>query len=334
MDVFELTRALINIESITGNELAMQRHMVSLLSELCGKYDGRLETMEVETNRHNVFATFGNPTVTFSTHMDTVPPFFPAHEDEENIWGRGACDTKGIIASMVKAVEALLAEGVRNIGMLFVVGEERNSAGAYLAAKTPRGSKYLINGEPTENQLALGSKGAMRIELEASGKMAHSAYPELGESAIDKLIDVLQDVRRMPLPSEPILGESTVNIGTITGGRAPNVVPDSAKAELLIRLVDDGNALRKTLDETVNGRVAVNEQLRIPALHLGKLDGFRTTVVKYTTDIPAFGGAWGQPFLMGPGTIHVAHTSQERVPKRELLEAIEIYKGMAKRLLA
>jgi acetylornithine deacetylase len=149
MDVFELTRALINIESITGNELAMQRHMVSLLSELCGKYDGRLETMEVETNRHNVFATFGNPTVTFSTHMDTVPPFFPAHEDEENIWGRGACDTKGIIASMVKAVEALLAEGVRNIGMLFVVGEERNSAGAYLAAKTPRGAKYLINGEPT-----------------------------------------------------------------------------------------------------------------------------------------------------------------------------------------
>lgn len=334
MDVFELTRALINIESITGNELAMQRHMVSLLSELCGKYDGRLETMEVETNRHNVFATFGNPTVTFSTHMDTVPPFFPAREDDEYIWGRGACDTKGIIASMVHAVEGLLGEGVRNIAMLFVVGEERNSAGAYLAAKTPRGSMYLINGEPTENQLALGSKGAMRIELEASGRMAHSAYPELGESAIDKLIDVLQDVRRMPLPSEPTLGESTVNIGTISGGRAPNVVPDSAKAELLIRLVDDGNALRKTLDDTVKGRVAVNEQLRIPALHLGKLDGFRTTVVKYTTDIPAFGGAWGQPFLMGPGTIHVAHTSQERVPKRELLEAIEIYKGMARRLLA
>jgi acetylornithine deacetylase len=334
MNVFELTRALINIESITGNELAMQRYMVSLLSDLCGQYQGRLETMEVEPNRHNVFATFGDPTVTFSTHMDTVPPFFPSHEDDEYIWGRGACDTKGIIASMLHAVEALLAEGTRNLALLFVVGEERNSAGAYHAAKTPRGSRFLINGEPTENQLALGSKGAMRIELEASGRMAHSAYPELGESAIDKLIDVLQDVRRMPLPSEPTLGVSTVNIGTISGGRAPNVVPDSAKAELLIRLVDGGDSLRKTLDQTVNGRVEVREQLRIPALHLGKLDGFRTTVVKYTTDIPAFGGAWGQPFLMGPGTIHVAHTSQERVPKRELLEAIEIYKSMAKRLLA
>jgi acetylornithine deacetylase len=217
--------------------------------------------------------------------------------------------------------------------MLLVVGEERNSAGAYFASKHPRGSKFLINGEPTENRLALGSKGALRLELEATGRMSHSAYPELGESAINKLLDVLQDLRAMTLPANPILGPSTLNIGVISGGRAPNVVPDWAKAELLIRLVEDGTPLRKAVDDVVAGRVKVNELLRIPALHLGKLEGIATTVVAYTTDIPAFGGAWGQPFLIGPGTIHVAHTSEERVPKDQLLEAVEIYQHMAKRLL-
>ncbi|MCC6344534.1 MAG: M20/M25/M40 family metallo-hydrolase [Bryobacterales bacterium] len=333
MNVFELTRSLVDIESITGNELAVSQYFTRVLRDLCSRFHGHFETMEVEPNRLNLFATWGEPVVTFSTHMDTVPPFFPSREDEEHIWGRGACDTKGISASMITAIEALLASGVRNIAMLLVVGEERNSAGAYYASKHPRGSKFLINGEPTENRLALGSKGALRIELEATGKMSHSAYPELGESAINKLLDVLQDLRAMDLPTNPILGPSTMNIGVISGGRAPNVVPDWAKAELLIRLVEDGDPLRKAVDNAVAGRVQVNELLRIPALHLGRLEGIATTVVAYTTDIPAFGGAWGQPFLLGPGTIHVAHTSEERVPKGQLLEAVEIYQRMAKSLL-
>jgi acetylornithine deacetylase len=333
MNVFELTRALVDIESITGNELAVGEYLARYLNDLCQRFDGKLEVIEVESRRNNILAMFGEPVVTFSTHIDTVPPFFASREDDEFIWGRGACDTKGIIASMLTAIEALLESGTRNIAMLLVVGEERNSAGAYFAAKDNRGSKYLINGEPTENQLALGSKGAMRVELEAFGRMSHSAYPELGESAIDALLDVLHDIRRMPMPSDPTLGESTVNIGTISGGRAPNVVPDYAKAELLIRLVDDGATLHEQLREVVAGRCKVTEHLRIPALLLGKLDGFRTTVVKYTTDIPAFGGAWGTPFLVGPGTIHVAHTSEERVPKAQLLEAIEIYQAMARRLV-
>ncbi|MBI3681094.1 MAG: M20/M25/M40 family metallo-hydrolase, partial [Acidobacteria bacterium] len=227
-----------------------------------------------------------------------------------------------------------LEEGVRNLALLFVVGEERNSAGAYFAAKNPRGSRYLINGEPTENQLALGSKGALRLEIETSGRMAHSAYPELGESAIDKLLDILADLRRMPLPVDPVLGPGTLNIGTISGGRAPNVVPDRAQAEVMIRLVDDGAATRKAVEALVAGRGSLREVLSIPAIHLGSLDGIPTTTVAYTTDIPAFGGAWGQPFLFGPGTIHVAHTAEERVSKKQLLEAIEIYKTMAKRLLA
>ena len=193
MNVFELTRALVDIESITGNEEQVGNYLFEHLSGLATRFDGCVERMDVEAHRFNVFAQFGScPVVTLSTHMDTVPPFFAAREDDEHIWGRASADTKGIIASMIKAAEALLAAGERNLGLLFVVGEERNSAGAYRASQTPRGSRFLINGEPTENKLALGSKGALRYEVAASGRMAHSAYPELGESAILKLLDALE----------------------------------------------------------------------------------------------------------------------------------------------
>ena len=264
--------------------------------------------------------------------MDTVPPFIPSREDDEFIWGRGACDTKGIIASMLVAAERLLESGVRNFGLLFVVGEERNSAGAYHAALNPRGSKFVINGEPTENQLALGSKGALRYELIARGKMAHSAYPELGESAIEKLLDALQAIRAIKLPVDPILGPSTLNVGTIRGGRAPNVIPDDARAEIFIRLVCDSTSTREAVAQAAAGKVELNDVLEIPALHLTAVEGLPTTVVAYTTDIPAFNGAWGQPLLLGPGTIHVAHTLDERVPKQQLLDAVEIYQRMVKQL--
>jgi acetylornithine deacetylase len=216
--------------------------------------------------------------------------------------------------------------------LLFVVGEERNSAGALAAAKTPRASKFLINGEPTENKLALGSKGALRYELVAAGKMAHSAYPELGESAIEKLLDALGRLRRIPLPTDPILGASTLNIGRISGGRAPNVIPDEARAEILIRVVGDVTELRKQVTMAATPDADAEEVLLIPAVHLGSLPGFGTTVVAYTTDIPAFGDAWGQPFLIGPGTIHVAHTAGERVPKSQLSEAVVLYKSLVGRL--
>jgi acetylornithine deacetylase len=333
MDVFSLTRALVDIESITGNEERVGDYLLSLLSGLARDYNGHVETMEVEPRRHNVFACFGEPVVTLSTHLDTVPPFFPAREDETFIWGRGACDVKGIIAAMICAAEQLLIGGTRNFGLLFVVGEEKNSAGAYHAATTPRGSRFLINGEPTENRLALGSKGALRFELKATGRMAHSAYPELGESAITKLLDALARIRAIELPVHPVLGPSTLNIGLISGGRAPNVIPDAAEAALMFRLVDDPAPLRAGVARAAAGLADANEILCIPALHMGALDGFETTVVAYTTDIPAFNGAWGKPYLMGPGTIHVAHTSEERVPKTQLLEAVTIYQTMVKRLL-
>jgi acetylornithine deacetylase len=218
------------------------------------------------------------------------------------------------------------------LGLLFVVGEERNSAGALEAARHPRGSRFLINGEPTENRLALGSKGALRYEIESHGKMAHSAYPELGESAIDKLLDALARIRQIQLPVDDVLGPSTLNIGTIQAGRAPNVIPDHAKAEILIRLVSDPEPLRHAIQTACQGLSQANEVLCLPAQRLRRVEGLETTVVAYTTDIPAFAGEWGEPLLLGPGTIHVAHTLDERIRKSELREAVELYQQVVKAL--
>jgi acetylornithine deacetylase len=334
MNVFELTRALVDVESITDNEEQIGDVLFAHLSELASRFSGRAELMPVEPRRNNVFACWGEPTVTLSTHMDTVPPFYASREDDQHIWGRGACDTKGIIAAMIFAVRELLEAGQRNIALLFVVDEERNSAGALAAAKDPRGSKFIINGEPTENKLALGSKGALRFEVVATGRMAHSAYPELGESAIEKLLDVLQEIRRVRLPVDEILGASTLNIGTIAGGRARNVIPDHAKAELFIRLVDDGESTRARIRQAVEGKAEVRDVRITPAVHLGSpLSGFETTIVSFTTDVPNFAGSWGTPYLIGPGSIHLAHTEEERIPKGQILEAIQIYKRMVKQLL-
>ncbi len=330
MNVFELTRALIDIESITPNETAVGEYLFACLERLRPSH---IEYMDVEPGRRNVFARFGDaPLVTLSTHMDTVPPFFAAREDADSIWGRGACDTKGIIAAMIGAAEQLIASGDTNFGLLFVVGEERNSAGALHAATQPRGAQFLINGEPTSNRLALGSKGALRYEIKATGKLAHSAYPELGESAVLKLLDALGRIRALELPVDPVLGKSTLNIATLTAGRAPNVIPDDARAEIFIRLVGDSQATRKAIEAAVRPDAEAQFVLEIPAVHLGSLPGFETTVVAYTTDIPAFGSAWGKPYLLGPGTIHVAHTLEERVPKKELTEAVDLYAALVRSL--
>jgi acetylornithine deacetylase len=334
MNVFELTRKLIDIESVTPNEEQVGEFLLAHLGALAARTGGRVERLEVEPKRSNVLAQWGERIgVTLSTHMDTVPPFFASREDGEFIWGRGACDTKGILAAMVHAAEGLAAEGVRGLALLFVVGEERNSAGAYAAARAGRGSRYLINGEPTENKLAVGCKGGLRFEVTARGRMAHSAYPDLGESAIEKLLDALGRLRRIPLPHDPVLGASTLNIGTIQGGRAPNVIPDHAAAEIFVRLVDDGESTRAAVAEAVRGSAEAREVLHIPALRLGTIDGFETTVVAFTTDIPAFQGAWGEPFLIGPGSIHLAHTGEERIPKAELRAAVPMYQNLARKLI-
>lgn len=334
MNLFELTRALVDIESTTNHEKNVADFLFAQLSFLASRYSGRIERMVVEPNRENIFASWGEPVVTLSTHMDTVPPFFPSLEDTDFIWGRGSCDAKGIIAAMVVAVEKLLESGTTNLGLLFVVGEERNSAGAKIAAANPRGARFLINGEPTENHLALGSKGALRFEVTTHGKLAHSAYPELGHSAIHTLLDVLRAIRSISLPQDPLLGQSTLNIGVIAGGRAPNVVADHAEADIMFRTVGDPSETRQAVLAAAAGRAEAREVLHTPAARLSAFDGLPTTVVAFATDIPNFNGAWGQPFLIGPGSIHLAHTAEERIPKKELLDAVEIYARMARQLLA
>jgi acetylornithine deacetylase len=333
MNVFELTRALVDIESITLNEEAAANFLYGYLAPLAARFNGAVERVQIEPGRFNVFAQWGEPLmVTLSTHLDTVPPFFASSEDETHIRGRGACDAKGIAAAMIHAVEGLLEAGERGFGLLFVAGEERNSAGAYRAARDGRGSRYIVNGEPTGNKLALGSKGALRYEVAATGRMAHSAYPELGDSAIHKLVDALGAIRRIPLPVDPVLGPSTLNIGTLAGGRAPNVVADEARAEIMVRLVGDSAEIKSSLAAAVEGRAELREVIEIPALRLNAIPGIETTVVAFTTDIPAFGGAWGEPLLIGPGCIHVAHTPEECVAKAQLVEAVSIYQRIVRHL--
>ena len=334
MHVFELTRALIDIESVTNSESRVGDFLFTHLSNLAKRYAGHVERMEVESNRFNVFAYWGQPVLTLSTHMDTVPPFFPCREDEQTIWGRGACDAKGIIAAMIAAAEKLLAAGKKNFGLLFVVGEEVNGAGALVAARNPRGSRYLINGEPTENKIALGTKGALRYEITARGRAAHSAYPELGHSAIETLLDVLQAIRAIKLPEDELLGRSTLNIGTIKGGRAPNVIADHAQAEIMFRLVGSAAPIREALAQALVGRAEGREQYTTPAQSLEPFPGLPTTAVSFTTDIPSFGAAWGKPFLIGPGSIHAAHTADEHISKQQLLRAVDVYAEMITTLTA
>jgi acetylornithine deacetylase len=334
MDPFKLTRTLIDIDSVTPNEYQVGEYLLGYLSDLANRHGGEVEKLEVAPQRFNVFARWGDPIVTLSTHMDTVPPFIPSREDSQHIWGRGACDAKGIAAAMIGAAVRLLDAGTRNFGLLFVVGEERGSAGAIAAAKTPRGSRYLINGEPTENRLALAAKGALRFEIVARGKLAHSAYPELGHSAIHALLDVLQDIRSIPLPYDPLLGAGTLNIGTICGGHAPNVVADEARAEIMFRTVGGASPIRRALPAAVAGRAQAREVSHTSALRLTSFDGLPTTVVAFATDIPALGGHWGRPFLIGPGSIHVAHTAEEHIAKKSIVEAVEIYARMVTQLLA
>jgi acetylornithine deacetylase len=331
MDVVRLSRQLVDIESITGNEAPVGNF---LYRELAGM-GYQVEKMTAEMERCNIYATAPeqpHPQVVLSTHMDTVPPFIPSWEDATRVYGRGSCDAKGIIAAQIAAAERLRQEGIY-VGLLFLVGEERDSLGAKVANEKASGCRFLINGEPTENKVAVASKGALRAEVTARGKMAHSAYPELGDSAIDRLVEALGRLRRMALPVDAEIGASTMNIGVIEGGRAPNVVADRARAQLLYRLVGPSDKLREQIREAAGELVRIDFTLEIPFVRLRTLDSLPTMVAAFTTDIPALGN-WGEPLLVGPGSIHTAHTEGEYVEKKQLHEAVELYCAIVKRLSA
>jgi acetylornithine deacetylase len=330
MDLFALTRQLIDIESTTPNEGAVG----DFLFEELHRRGFVTAKMPVEGARHNVLATspgHPNPAVVFSTHMDTVPPFLSSSEDDARIYGRGSCDAKGIIAAQISAAEKLRAAGIHP-GLLFLVGEECDSIGAKTANDHPIGARFMINGEPTDNRLALASKGSLHAIVTARGKMAHSAYPELGESAIDKLVEALHRLHAMKLPEDPDVGACTKNVGTIEGGRARNVIPDFARAELFYRLVGPADELRRQVVETVGTLAEVEFTREAPFMRLHTLDGLPTMVAAFTTDIPSL-TAWGEPLLLGPGSIHVAHTEAECVRKQELVAAVDLYCAVAQRLL-
>ena len=337
LDPIQLTRDLAAIESTTYHEGDIGEFLAAFLARR-GWAVEKTPVPQPEESGHfgarwNVYAgpDSGVANLVFSTHLDTVPPYIPLTEDADFLYGRGVSDAKGIIAAQVAAAERLRAEGFA-IGLLFVSGEERDSAGARVANENPKGSRFLINGEPTDNRLALASKGALRAILTARGTMAHSAYPELGESAVHKLVVVMERILALDLPVEEDIGPSTLNIGQIRGGHAPNVIADHAEAQILIRLVGDSAATRRAIETCAAGLAQVDFTLEIPFVRLRVLQDFPTMVAKFTTDIPQLSN-WGEPLLLGPGSIHVAHTPREKVAKRELLEAVELYVKVAKRLL-
>jgi acetylornithine deacetylase len=330
VDIVALTRALVDIDSTTGREGEVGAWLASYLR-------GRgLTVVEqpVDATRFNVIATppQAPPQLVFSTHFDCVPPFFPSRVDGDRLHGRGSCDAKGILAAQVAAADRLMRDGESRVGLVFVVGEERGSDGARRANEAATGGcRFLIDGEPTDNRLGLATRGILRLKLQASGRAAHSSFPELGESAIDKLIDALIDLRSIELPGDPVLGRTHYTVGLIAGGVAPNVVPPSAEAEVMFRTVSDAAAVRRAV-ASLERRVKLEHVLEVPPVRLTTIPGFDAAVFPYTTDIP-FLARWGDPLLFGPGSIHAAHTADESVAIAELTEAADHYVRIARHLL-
>ena len=328
VDLVGLTRTLVDIDSTTGREADAGRWLAAYLRTL----GFAVERQPVDGERFNIVATAGSPEVVFSTHFDCVPPFFASRVDGDRLYGRGSCDAKGILAAQVAAADTLRREGETRVGLLFVVGEERGSDGAAAANGLPNRSRFLVNGEPTDSRLGTATRGVLRLRLKASGRAAHSSFPELGESAIDRLIDALVALRAIGLPFDPVLGRTHYTIGLISGGVAPNVVSPAAEAEVMFRTVSSGAEVRRAI-QPIEARVAVEHVLEVPPVRMTTVPGFESAVFPYTTDIP-FLDKWGQPLLFGPGSIHVAHTADEYVSIAELHAAVNHYTAIARALLS
>jgi acetylornithine deacetylase len=329
-DAFELTRALVSLETPTGAE----GPATDLLDRALALGGYRTVRQPVSPGRDNLLAFREPPALVFSTHLDCVPPYLPLSEDADAIRGRGSCDAKGLAAAMVAAAERLAAGGERRIALLFLVGEENGSDGARAAADLEPRGRFLINGEPTENRLSIGQKGSLRVDLQAAGRAAHSAYPEEGESAVAALLDTIERIRRMPLPRDPLLGPSTLNVGLIRGGVAPNVLAPEASAQILMRTVEPTATLQAAIRTLAAPGVSVTFPAELPSYKGGTAPaGWDTTVVSYASDLPFLTG-WGECYQLGPGTIKVAHTAREHIRKADLLRGVDLYVRLATDLLA
>jgi len=326
-----ITRELIDIDSTTGREAEAGEFIARTLESL----GWTVERQPVVDGRFNVIArTTQDPVVVFSTHFDCVPPFFPSREEGGRVYGRGACDAKGILVAQVAAAERLRAAGEQRVGLVFVIAEERGSEGARAANEhtAATGCRFLINGEPTDNRLATATRGVYRVRLHATGRAAHSSLPELGESAIDKLIDALMALRTVEWPSDPDLGGTFFTTGLINGGVAPNVISPSANAELMFRTVSGPDELRRLIQDRVGHLVTTEDVLVVPPVRLTTVPGFDTAVFSFTTDIPWL-DRWGQPLLLGPGSVTLAHTKDEYCEIVELTRSADLYARLASTLI-
>ena len=327
----ELARNLIDVESTSGGEAAVTTWLAGCLRDR----GYRVTEQPVVDDRVNVLAVVGSaePEVVYSTHVDCVPPFFPSRVEGGALYGRGACDAKGILAAQITALDRLRESGETRVGLLAVVGEEDGSPGARAANRLSNRSRYLINGEPTDNRLGAATKGAYRVRLSATGRAVHSAYPELGDSAVEKLLDALLALRGLDLPVDPLLGATTYTVGVLSGGVAPNVVPPAAEADVNFRTVEPAERVRERLEAALPRTVSIDDVMIVPPVRLTTLPGFETASFSFTTDVP-FLTAWGKPLLVGPGSIHVAHTAEEHVRIDELAQSVDLYEKLARDLLA
>jgi acetylornithine deacetylase len=328
-DVVSLAAELLSIQSTTGSEGTT----VDFVSRWLVGRGWNVTLQEVSRGRANIWASRSGGGVTFSTHLDTVPPYVPPRLEGSKLFGRGSSDAKGIAAAMLVAADRLVGGGEKRVELLFVVGEEKGSDGARAANNLGTKSRFLINGEPTGSKLASGAKGSLRATIRIRGREAHSAYPHLGQSAIEPMLELLPTLRKLPLPSDPVLGDTTVNIGTIKGGTEANVIPAHAEAEIMFRLVSDVEPIKKMILDWAKGHADVEFGSHIPAQRFATVPGFDTEPVAYTSDIPLLSN-WGEPFLFGPGSIHVAHTPDEFIDVDELRASVEGYERLAKTLLA
>jgi acetylornithine deacetylase len=328
-DVVDLAEALIAQPSLTGAE----GPAVELASRWLTDRGWTVRLQELSPGRANIWASHGAGVVTLSTHLDTVPPFIAPTRSQARLSGRGACDAKGIAAAMMVAAQSLADEGEHRVDLLFVVGEEKSSDGARAANSLPATSRFLINGEPTEGRLASGAKGSMAVTVRTRGRAAHSAYPELGASAITPMLALLTTLDDLELPCDPVLGHTTINVGTLNAGREANIVPDEAVAQLMVRLVGDPARVREILERWSVGRAELELAPHIPAQHFHTIPGFDCGPVSYTSDIPLL-DRWGTPLLFGPGSITVAHTPDEFIDIDELRSAVGSYMRLVRTLLA
>ena len=324
MDPLPLALSLMEIDSTSGREA----DVIAFAEEMLTSRGWEVSRIPVSPGRDDLWArSVAVPLLTFSTHLDTVPPYLPPSIEDGRLCGRGACDAKGIAAAMIVAAERLRSEGIP-VGLLFVVGEETIHDGAIAANRVQPGSRILINGEPTESTLSLGTKGALRLIVRTTGEAAHSAYPHLGRSAVDGLVRLLGELREIQWPSDPLLGETTVNVGMISGGVADNVMAPAAEARLMVRLVGDPEPVLTRLTEWAAGRATIEVGAIVPPVRLEVVPGFPTSVAAYATDIPKL-DRWGTPYLFGPGSIHVAHRDDEHIEIAELRAAVDAYVRLA-----